>query len=326
MQFSLYPLTHQLSWLMWSTRLIGDIDLEMIQMISSSGDYSNFSEGCFGGINSSSFTAAYPDIWWYTLQGVDLSPYFLAVAQHLEKKNAANGALNSKQIRYLHANAEETGLTSVSFDIVSCAFLVSWRLEPPSSCFFAFEKFSWGSTLWVGWHGKLSTTKLEKRVYLWPFVQAHHVIHLRRRFIAELVQILHPVCPKESDTRAWAKRETCCHKELEKYMTSGQTPNQAIADLVKQAKVEIYLMNFGAVIFILVCQRFIYFFSVVQFHEFPQQAIFNALREARRLLRPGGTITLIDTSVFPIFKLLDVAWWLQDRAMGRQAMMMISLV
>lgn len=54
------------------------------------------------------------------LQGLDLSPYFLAVAQFKEKKRASRNNL----INWVHANGEDTGLPSKSFDIVSMAYVV----------------------------------------------------------------------------------------------------------------------------------------------------------------------------------------------------------
>ncbi|BFI25842.1 hypothetical protein MPTK2_1g24880 [Marchantia polymorpha subsp. ruderalis] len=51
--------------------------------------------------------------------GLDLSPYFLAVAQRQEKD-----AMRKKPIRFVHANAECTGLPSKSFDVVSIAYVL----------------------------------------------------------------------------------------------------------------------------------------------------------------------------------------------------------
>ena len=58
-------------------------------------------------------------------QGLDLSPYFLAVAQHKEKR----GVPRKFPIRWIHANGEDTGLPSNSFDLVSIALVVC--LFPP---------------------------------------------------------------------------------------------------------------------------------------------------------------------------------------------------
>lgn len=51
--------------------------------------------------------------------GLDLSPYFLAVAQYNDKKR--NQGKNT--IRWVHGNGESTGLPSKSFDIVSIAYV-----------------------------------------------------------------------------------------------------------------------------------------------------------------------------------------------------------
>eukprot|EP00268_Persea_americana_P068544 TRINITY_DN955_c0_g1_i1.p1 TRINITY_DN955_c0_g1~~TRINITY_DN955_c0_g1_i1.p1 ORF type:complete len:247 (-),score=44.60 TRINITY_DN955_c0_g1_i1:83-823(-) len=52
--------------------------------------------------------------------GLDLSPYFLAVAQYKEKRKAPR----NNPIRWIHANGEDTGLTSNSFDLVSLAYTI----------------------------------------------------------------------------------------------------------------------------------------------------------------------------------------------------------
>lgn len=53
-------------------------------------------------------------------QGLDLSPYFLAVAKYKEKKSPKQ----SNSFQWIHANGENTGLDSQSFDIVSIAYVV----------------------------------------------------------------------------------------------------------------------------------------------------------------------------------------------------------
>ncbi|CAK9143368.1 unnamed protein product [Ilex paraguariensis] len=52
--------------------------------------------------------------------GLDLSPYFLAVAQYNEKYSTPR----KNPIRWIHANGESTGLASKSFDLVSIAYVV----------------------------------------------------------------------------------------------------------------------------------------------------------------------------------------------------------
>lgn len=53
-------------------------------------------------------------------QGLDLSPYFLAVARYKEKRSPQR----SNSFQWIHANGENTGLDSQSFDIVSIAYVV----------------------------------------------------------------------------------------------------------------------------------------------------------------------------------------------------------
>ncbi|KAF0901677.1 hypothetical protein E2562_003626 [Oryza meyeriana var. granulata] len=50
--------------------------------------------------------------------GLDLSPYFLAVAAHKEEK-----LFRKNLIRWVHANGEDTGLPSNSFDLISLAYV-----------------------------------------------------------------------------------------------------------------------------------------------------------------------------------------------------------
>jgi ubiquinone/menaquinone biosynthesis C-methylase UbiE len=60
------------------------------------------------------------------MQGLDLSPYFLAVAQHIDKQEEkCTCRTREKPIRWLHAKGEETGLPEDSFCLVSMAFVVS---------------------------------------------------------------------------------------------------------------------------------------------------------------------------------------------------------
>lgn len=54
------------------------------------------------------------------MQGLDLSPYFLAVAQYKDNKKRPE----SKKVTWIHANGESTGLPSNSFDLISISFMV----------------------------------------------------------------------------------------------------------------------------------------------------------------------------------------------------------
>ena len=53
------------------------------------------------------------------IKGLDLSPYFLAVAAQKEEQLS-----RQNPIRWVHANGEATGLPSDSFDVVSLAYVV----------------------------------------------------------------------------------------------------------------------------------------------------------------------------------------------------------
>nr|GMD92745.1 uncharacterized LOC107793530 [Ipomoea batatas] len=54
-----------------------------------------------------------------SIGGLDLSPYFLAVAQFKEK----NSDRKKNPTRWIHANGEDTGLPSKSFDLVSISYV-----------------------------------------------------------------------------------------------------------------------------------------------------------------------------------------------------------
>jgi ubiquinone/menaquinone biosynthesis C-methylase UbiE len=65
--------------------------------------------GCSVGMSTFALQGLYPDA---KITGVDLSPYFLAIAQY-------RSAQKPNRPQWLHAAAEETGLPSASFDLVS---------------------------------------------------------------------------------------------------------------------------------------------------------------------------------------------------------------
>ncbi|HIK37089.1 MAG: methyltransferase domain-containing protein [Geminocystis sp.] len=73
--------------------------------------------GCGVGLSTFALSEAFPDS---EITGLDLSPYFLAVASHQSRQKG-------KKIRWLHGAAEETGLPAESFDLVS-AFLLFHEL------------------------------------------------------------------------------------------------------------------------------------------------------------------------------------------------------
>jgi SAM-dependent methyltransferase len=75
--------------------------------------------GCGVGMSTETLQALYPDAH---LTGVDLSPYFLAMAQYREQRAHAIASVShaSKQpITWCHAPAESTGLPGAAYDLVS---------------------------------------------------------------------------------------------------------------------------------------------------------------------------------------------------------------
>ncbi|KAI9176547.1 hypothetical protein LWI28_004116 [Acer negundo] len=72
--------------------------------------------GCSIGVSATCLSENFPSA---KVTGLDLSPYFLAVAQFKEKRRAPR----DNPICWVHANGEDTGLPSKSFDLVSFAYL-----------------------------------------------------------------------------------------------------------------------------------------------------------------------------------------------------------
>ncbi|XP_010689879.2 uncharacterized protein LOC104903532 isoform X3 [Beta vulgaris subsp. vulgaris] len=73
--------------------------------------------GCSIGWSTRFLADKYPSA---NVTGLDLSPYFLAVAQFKEKSRPSRG----KCINWIHANGEDTGLPAKSFDLVSIAYVL----------------------------------------------------------------------------------------------------------------------------------------------------------------------------------------------------------
>uniref|UniRef100_J3N1B8 Methyltransferase type 11 domain-containing protein n=2 Tax=Oryza brachyantha TaxID=4533 RepID=J3N1B8_ORYBR len=71
--------------------------------------------GCSVGVSTRYLAEKFPSA---KAVGLDLSPYFLAVAAHKEEKLS-----RKNPIRWVHANGESTGLPSNSFDLVSLAYV-----------------------------------------------------------------------------------------------------------------------------------------------------------------------------------------------------------
>jgi ubiquinone/menaquinone biosynthesis C-methylase UbiE len=67
--------------------------------------------GCSVGMSTFTLQELYPDA---QLTGVDLSPYFLAIAQYRDQHN---------KVKWVNAAAEATGLADASFDLVSACLM-----------------------------------------------------------------------------------------------------------------------------------------------------------------------------------------------------------
>ncbi|KAK4577760.1 hypothetical protein RGQ29_028038 [Quercus rubra] len=73
--------------------------------------------GCSVGVSTGYLADKFPSA---KVIGLDLSPYFLAVAQFKEKKRSPR----KNPIIWIHAKGEDTGLLSNSFDLVSMAYVL----------------------------------------------------------------------------------------------------------------------------------------------------------------------------------------------------------
>ncbi|XP_052207554.1 uncharacterized protein LOC127811593 [Diospyros lotus] len=73
--------------------------------------------GCSVGVSTRYLASKFPSA---KVIGLDLSPYFLAVAQFKEKKSITR----KNPIKWMHANGEDTGLPAKSFDLVSIAYVL----------------------------------------------------------------------------------------------------------------------------------------------------------------------------------------------------------
>ncbi|MGK7949949.1 MAG: class I SAM-dependent methyltransferase [Xenococcaceae cyanobacterium] len=78
--------------------------------------------GCGVGMSTFALQEIYPQA---KLTGVDLSPYFLAVAKYRDRAKPAaySDRQKKKQVNWLHAAAESTELPSASFDLVSACLV-----------------------------------------------------------------------------------------------------------------------------------------------------------------------------------------------------------
>jgi ubiquinone/menaquinone biosynthesis C-methylase UbiE len=77
--------------------------------------------GCSVGMSTFAMQAVYPEA---QLTGLDLSPYFLAIANYRSQQRQSS---QSPQINWVHAAGESTGLPAHSFDLISL-FLICHEL------------------------------------------------------------------------------------------------------------------------------------------------------------------------------------------------------
>ncbi|MEG4442672.1 class I SAM-dependent methyltransferase [Microcoleus sp. AT9_B5] len=71
--------------------------------------------GCSVGLSTFALGEVYPEA---KMTGVELSPYFLAVAKYRSQQRESE-SLNQKSPTWVHAAAESTGLSAAAFDLVS---------------------------------------------------------------------------------------------------------------------------------------------------------------------------------------------------------------
>jgi ubiquinone/menaquinone biosynthesis C-methylase UbiE len=83
--------------------------------------------GCSVGLSTFALQAVYPQA---KITGLDLSPYFLAVANYRAQQHNA-------KINWIHADAESTGLPDASFDLISIFLLCHELPHSPSRKIFA---------------------------------------------------------------------------------------------------------------------------------------------------------------------------------------------
>ncbi|MEG3969000.1 class I SAM-dependent methyltransferase [Microcoleus sp. T2B6] len=83
------------------------------QIVSSPQDIVDL--GCSVGLSTFALGEVYPEA---KMTGVELSPYFLAVAKYRSQQRESQ-SLNQKSPTWVHAAAESTGLPAAAFDLVS---------------------------------------------------------------------------------------------------------------------------------------------------------------------------------------------------------------
>ncbi|KAG9146681.1 hypothetical protein Leryth_005029, partial [Lithospermum erythrorhizon] len=120
--------------------------------------------GCSVGVSTRFLADKFPSA---KVSGLDLSPYFLAVASYKEKRSSSR----PNPIDWIHGNGENTSLPSQSFDLVSIAYM--FQLECPERAINnvvkeAFRLLRPGGTIAVTdtWYLQENDTRIYRRFCL----------------------------------------------------------------------------------------------------------------------------------------------------------------
>jgi len=90
--------------------------------------------GCSVGVSTFYIAEAFPDT--AIIDGMDLSPHFLAVAKHRQQEQLGTNPSLSR-IRWLHTNVESTGLPSQIYDIATASFIFHELPQEPTKIIIA---------------------------------------------------------------------------------------------------------------------------------------------------------------------------------------------
>ncbi|KAD7117309.1 hypothetical protein E3N88_04577 [Mikania micrantha] len=131
--------------------------------------------GCSVGVSTRFLADKFPSA---KLTGLDLSPYFLAVAKYKEK----GSPYRSNSFQWIHANGECTGLDSQSFDIVSISYVLH---ECPARATVNLAKESFrllrpGGTLVITDNSELSPVLFTLMKSTEPFLDEYYLLDLEK--------------------------------------------------------------------------------------------------------------------------------------------------
>lgn len=132
--FEVEPATQVMALRVWKTELdldpataqarlrrsILDAAREFMQQHGVASPKDMIDIGCATGISTRWLAEEFPAA---AVTGLDLSPYFLAVAE-LRERQAGGGGGSRQRVRYIHADMEHSGLPDGSFDLVSIQFVM----------------------------------------------------------------------------------------------------------------------------------------------------------------------------------------------------------